>query len=90
MKWYCCAVCDNAGGSRICPECGSQAREICLACEEWIEDCTCWHCGAEDSRGPDHQRGCPKLPRLTKAELLALADEVARGWRSRVRRDSAR
>jgi hypothetical protein len=32
----------------------------------------CVHCGAADSRGPDHQGGCPSLPRLTNSEVFAM------------------
>lgn len=33
-----------------------------------------------DWRGPDHQRGCPEAPPLTREELLELAELVGDGW----------
>lgn len=40
----------------------------------------CIVCGAPDSRAPDHARGCPELPAVSKQEMLRIAQNCERGW----------
>jgi hypothetical protein len=47
----------------------------------WSQIHPCAYCHAQDSRAPDHQRGCPKLPPVTPERLLAIAQACERGWR---------
>lgn len=43
----------------------------------------CMVCGAPDSRAPDHARGCPELPAVSKQEMLRIAQNCERGWAER-------
>lgn len=54
---------------------GRQARPI-----------ACWNCGAPDSRAPDHARGCPALPPVSKERLREIALECAAGWNATLER----
>lgn len=41
----------------------------------------CAFCGAPDARAKSHGAGCPKLPPVSKEELLRIALECEAGWR---------
>jgi hypothetical protein len=41
----------------------------------------CPTCGAEDSRDDNHKQGCPRLPRVSAAEMHRLSALVIEGWR---------
>lgn len=40
----------------------------------------CHICGAADARDADHQAGCPHMPELPRAELVARARAIEAGW----------
>jgi hypothetical protein len=53
------------------------------AFKKWSQVQPCAHCHAPDSRAPDHQRGCPKLPPVSPERLAAIAAACERGWREK-------
>lgn len=43
----------------------------------------CQTCRAPDARQPDHARGCPKLPPVSREKLLRLIRETEDAWAQR-------
>jgi hypothetical protein len=48
------------------------------------EPIPCAFCGAPDARAKSHARGCPKLPPVSKEELLRIALACEAGWQTRL------
>jgi tyrosyl-tRNA synthetase len=43
----------------------------------------CETCGARDNRDAEHQRGCPQVSQLPKAELIRIARRIEAGWEAK-------
>jgi hypothetical protein len=47
----------------------------------------CEHCGALDNRDAEHARGCPWLPPVSAARLLAVARQCETAWIEKTTRE---